>query len=280
MLITANPEVAVHAEAAGVDRIFIDTETRGKAERQGYIDSHRATHSLADVPAVVAALRHSEVMVRINPPHPETAAEVEAALAAGAHRLMLPMFTRTDEVAALLAQVRGRVPVTFLTETPAALVRLPAWLPLLGAGDAVHFGLNDLRIGLRLDHLFETLAGGLLEAAAAACRGAGVTFGIGGLGRIGQGEIPPDWLLGEHVRMGSEWAILSRAFHGGAEDLAELRDRIDLAAEVAALRKVETFYRQAPEATLADNQRRLVRWIFSVAGQSADTIADGDRSCQ
>ena len=267
MLITASPEVARHAEAAGVHRIFIDMETRGKAERQGHLDTHKSAHSLADVERVRAVLRTSELMVRINPPGPETPSEVDAAIAAGASRLMLPMFSTVHEVEDFLAAVAGRVPVTLLVETPAALVRLACYLPLLRAGDQVHFGLNDLSIGAGLRFLFEPLAGGLLETPAALCRSARVPFGFGGVGRVGHGELPAEWIVGEHVRLGSDWVILSRAFHGGAADVQALRDELDLDSELARLRAVEQAFREAGTTALEENRQRLASRVFEIAGQ-------------
>jgi len=51
MYITNAPEVARIADRNGVDRIFIDLETRGKAERQGHIDSVKSHHALTDIDA-------------------------------------------------------------------------------------------------------------------------------------------------------------------------------------------------------------------------------------
>lgn len=72
LLITADPDIALHAEEAGVDIIFIDMETRGKAERQGHLDTHKAAHSLADVVALAPLVSRAELMVRINPPWART----------------------------------------------------------------------------------------------------------------------------------------------------------------------------------------------------------------
>lgn len=268
MLITAVSEIARHAEVAGVDRIFIDTEVDGKAERQGHVDTHKAAHSLDDVPAVADVLTSAELMVRLNPPSDRTAAEIDAAIARGAQRLMLPMFHDATEVRAFVAAVGGRVPVTLLVETPAALTRLPVLLPLLNAGDGIHFGLNDLRLGMELDFLFEPLAAGLLDEPARQCRDAGVPFGFGGVGRVGHGELPAEWIIGEHVRLGSEWVILSRAFHGGAQSVAELEARLDLCAELARLHAVEAEFREGGAAVLAANRERLVAQTYTLAGQA------------
>ena len=39
-------------------------------------------------------------------------------------------------------------------------------------------------------------------------------FGFGGIARIGEGDLPSDNILGEHVRLGSQSVILSRTFKG------------------------------------------------------------------
>lgn len=267
LFISADPDIALHAEAAGVDVIFIDMETRGKAERQGHLDTHKAAHSLDDVAALAPLLSRAELMVRINPPWEGTTQEVSAAIAAGAARLMLPMFSHAADVAAF-KQAAGATPVTLLVETAAALARLPMILPLLGAQDRVHFGLNDLALDMKLRFLFEVLGGRMLDGAATLCRVAGVSFGIGGIGRIGQGDLPADWILGEHARLGSDWVILSRAFHGRAESLAELKAQIDLGAELSALWRVAAEWRAASPEALRDNHARLARKAAQIAGEN------------
>ncbi|NYS26556.1 aldolase [Rhodobacteraceae bacterium 2376] len=267
LFITAIPEIALHAEGAGVDVIFIDMETRGKAARQGHLDTHKAAHSLADVAALAPRLSRAELMVRVNPPWAGSAQEARNAIAAGATRLMLPMFNHAAEVTAF-KQTAGSTPVTLLVETAAALARLPVILPLLGPQDRVHFGLNDLSLDMRLDFLFEVLGGRLLDGPSAQCREAGIAFGIGGVGRVGQGDLPADWILGEHARLGSDWVILSRAFHGRAASLAELQAQIDLSAELCAIRQVADEWLIAPHDALYENHARLARRAAQIARQS------------
>ncbi|PRY67365.1 aldolase [Halomonas ventosae] len=266
MMITACPEVAVLAEQSGVARIFMDQEVLGKAVRQGHLDTHKACHSLAQIAAVARRLQQAELMVRINPLNPDTPGEVAAAIAHGAERLMLPMFTTSCEVQRFQALVAGRVPVTYLAETPAALIRLSHWLPLLRPGhDEVHIGLNDLSLGLGVGFLFEPLAGGMIDAEARMLEEAGLGWGFGGVGCMSGNVLPADWILGEHVRLGSHWVILSRAFHGGAESLAELQRRVDLPVEIRALRMAESRWRRADEARLQANHRRLSEKVFEMA---------------
>jgi len=261
--ITVDPDIALYAEQCGVTTIFVDMETRGKAERQGHLDTHKAAHTLGDVERLASCLSRAELMVRINPPWEGTAGEVTAAVAAGAERLMLPMFTTQTEVA-LFKRACGPTPVALLVETAAAMARLPAILPLLGREDRIHFGLNDLSIDMKLAFLFEVLAGRLLDGPAAICRAAGVSFGIGGVGRIGHGDLPADCILGEHIRLGSDWVILSRAFHRGAASLAALRESIDLQREIQALlQKAIDWQTAAPEAHEA-NQAVLADRVAAI----------------
>ncbi|RDB44362.1 aldolase [Halomonas sp. DQ26W] len=257
MLITVVPEIALHAQTCGVDTIFIDMEARGKADRQGHLDTHKSAHTYADVARIAAVLSKAEVMVRINPPWDGTSAEVDAAIDAGAQRVMLPMFRNVEQVMEFKRAVAGRVPVTLLVETASSLARLPVFLPLLGQEDRIHFGLNDLCIDMQLNFLFEVLGGRLLDGPAALCRDAGIPFGIGGVGSIGKGMVPAEWVISEHARLGSEWVILSRAFHGGAESLADLSSCIDLAAELKAIRRCYREFSVTAPSILEANQTNL-----------------------
>jgi len=263
MLITGDPEIARHAVACGVDRVFVDMEVLGKAERQGHLDTHRAAHSLEDVARVRAAVTDAEVMVRTNPLHDGSEREVAEVLRRGPDRLMLPMFRTRGDVEAFLALVGDRASVTLLAETPQAVARVPAYVDLLRPGDEVYFGLNDLSLGMGLDFLFEPLAARLLDGPAAILRARGVPFGFGGVGRIGgDGRVPAELVLSEHVRLGSSTVILSRAMHGGASSLAELTARVDLAEAIASLRAAEARLRQAGSTLLEENARLLSRRVF------------------
>ncbi|WP_209316391.1 aldolase/citrate lyase family protein [Halomonas salinarum] len=268
MMITPSPEIAAFIEQHGVARIFLDQEVLGKAERQGHLDTHKAAHSLQEIASVAKVLRYAELMVRVNPWNPQSREEVEAALDCGAQRLMLPMFTRRYEVDAFLSLVAGRVPVTFLLETPQALARLPNWLPLLLAGrDEVHIGLNDLSLGMGLDFLFEPLAGRLLEPAANLLNATGIRWGVGGIARIGQGELPAETVLGEHMRLGSRWVILSRAFHQGVRTVEQLIGTLDFPAELASLREAEAHWQHASPEALMANLQQLALCAYRVACQ-------------
>ena len=69
MYITNNPQTALIAQKAGVDRIFIDMEYIGKDLRQGGMDTVQNHHTLEDITAIRKVLTKSELLVRINPMH-------------------------------------------------------------------------------------------------------------------------------------------------------------------------------------------------------------------
>lgn len=275
MLITNDVEIATHAVDCGVDRLFVDMETRGKEERQGHLDTHRAEHTPDDVRRLRAALPGAEILTRVNPLYHGSGDEVNSLIAAGADYLMLPMFRTAEEVSEFLDLVAGRAGVTLLLETPQALVRIDEILEHRARIDEIHVGLNDLHLGMGLDFMFELLAGGLIEYLAGKIHAAGVRFGFGGIARIGEGMVPAELVLGEHVRLGSALVILSRAFHNQATTLAELEAALDLAGEIRKLRARETEFRAAGLERLEENRRQLQARVREFARQRRARVAAG-----
>src|SRR5207245_2068181 len=66
MLMTRDGGVARAAVRAGVDRIFLDLEIAGKAERQRGRNTIISGHTLADLERVRAAVPDAEVLARLN----------------------------------------------------------------------------------------------------------------------------------------------------------------------------------------------------------------------
>lgn len=219
--ITADPEFARRCDDLGGFRLFVDLERMGKAERQAGRNTFISAHQLADVGRVKRVLRHARLMVRVNPLHDETPREVQQVLDEGADCLMLPMFTRPQELRDFAGVVAGRVPVIALLETAGALATVGEWAATPGL-EEVFVGLNDLHISLRQRFMFEPLADGSVERVAQAAHAAGRRFGFGGLARLDGGLLPGRAVLGEHLRLGSQAVILSRTFHAaGAESTFE-----------------------------------------------------------
>lgn len=213
MILAAEPHTAVEAQTAGVDRIFYDLEYIGKAERQHGRNTVKSNNSIDDIPAVRNVVTTSELLVRTNPIHAYSKAEVDKAIEYGADILMLPMVIDHHDVEQYVEMVNGRAKVCIMIETAAAMARMDKIMAVPGV-DELFIGLNDLHISMGLRFMFELLSGGLVEYIANKCNKVGMPFGFGGIARIGEGDLPSDYILGEHVRLGSQSVILSRTFKG------------------------------------------------------------------
>ena len=86
--ITNNLDIALIAEDAGVDRVWIDLETLGKEERQGHIDSVKSHHTVDDIRRIAPRLTKAEMLVRVNPWNPNSIKEIDDVIAAGAEIIM------------------------------------------------------------------------------------------------------------------------------------------------------------------------------------------------
>lgn len=263
MLITNDEEAAIRAENAGINRIFIDLEQNGKLERQGHLDTHIGDHEIQDVGKIKKVLKRSKVLVRINPYYAETPKEIEECLIQGADIIMLPMFTTKEEVENFIKHVGGRAKTSLLLETSQALVRIDDILKIDGI-DEIHIGLNDLHISLGLDFMFEVLAGEVVDYIAPKIRDAGITFGFGGIAKIGEGDVPSEIIIGEHYRLGSEIVILSRAFRNESNTKTKGTE-FKLSKEVTKIRAVENDINTWEEDQYNLNKNRLKKKVKIVA---------------
>ena len=82
--------------------------------------------------------------------------------------------------------------------------------------------------------------------------------GFGGIARIGEGMLPSDNILGEHVRLGSSSVILSRTFKGVPGVDANARS-VDLKEEVQKVR---------------DRMKEIQNWTVAEFTQNAGFVRE------
>ena len=228
MYITNRAEIAQIAEKNGVDRIFVDMEYIGKAERQSGRNSVKNRHTIEDVKTICEVVSLAQVLVRVNPIHetqddgyPCTEKEIDSVIAAGADIVMLPYYKTMKEVERFLSAVNGRAKTVLLLETAEAAELVDAAAQLDGV-DEIHIGINDLSISYHKAFLFEPLCDGTVERLCRHLKQKQKPYGFGGLASLGRGLVPAEMILKEHYRLGSTRAILSRSFCN-VHDFSDLR---------------------------------------------------------
>lgn len=272
MYITNDTDVALMAEACGVDRIFVDMEYIGKSDRQGGMNTVQNRHTVDDIKRLRAVLTRSQLMVRCNPIHGSTASytsskeEIDAVVAAGADIIMLPYFKTADEVECFLRLVDGRAKTLLLFETPESVEAIDSILSLRGI-DEVFVGLNDLSLGYGKKFMFELLADGTVEALCLKFRQYGLPYGFGGIASLGKGLLRAERVIAEHFRLGSTCAILSRSFC--LDHLSDDRESFfgKFAVELERVRDYEAFCFKQNTSFFEENTVQVRRAVTDVVSR-------------
>jgi len=251
VLFSVDPNFIQKAVAAGVESILVDWEHLGKEERQKGFDTQINFQTVDDL-IRVRQCTDARVICRINPPHPNTPREIEAAINAGADEIMVPMVRSVSEVIEILKLVQERCGVGILVETIDAVncAHTLGKLPL----SRVYVGLNDLAIELRMPNIFKVLINGTVEKVRECFPD--IPFGFGGLTLPYRGHpIPCYLLMGEMARLNCHFSFLRRSFY---RDIQGLDLRIAIASILEGLKKA---FLRSPEEVERDHQ------IFSLLVQ-------------
>lgn len=152
---------------------------------------------------------------------------------------MLPYFKTVREVETFIKAVDGRATTSLLLETKEAAEQIDDIISV-GGIDEIHIGLNDLSHSYGKKFLFEELADGTVDRLVERFKADGIkNYGFGGIASLGSGLLPAEMIIPEHYRLGSNCAILSRAFCDVSKvgDIDEIRRVFD--EGVSAIRDYE-----------------------------------------
>ncbi|QGJ70997.1 HpcH/HpaI aldolase/citrate lyase family protein [Planctomycetales bacterium 10988] len=212
-LFTKDPLLAKQADLGGIGRIGVDLEVLGKENRQARKENRFSDHTLEDFIRIQRVLTKAESFARVNPIHAESQQEIESFIQAGVNWLMLPYFHTVSEVEKFLSYVKNRARVVLLIETPESVSLLSELIQLEGV-DEVHFGLNDLRLALKLPFHFQVLTNHHLDEAFELLRSKNIPFGIAGVGYPGDSSvpIPPAFFYSQLCLLGATRTLISRSF--------------------------------------------------------------------
>lgn len=266
MYIANEPRIAHIAEKNGVDRIFVDLEVRGKAERQGHVDSVKSHHSLDDINRIKETLTTSELLVRSNAIYPGSKNEIDEIVSRGADIVMLPMWTCLDDARRFRDYINGRAKVMLLLETIPAEKALDEVLELDGI-DEVLIGLNDLHLQYGLKFMFELLSNGKVDELMEKLKAKGKACGFGGIARLNEGMISGRNILTEHYRLKSNMAILSRSFC----DTSKIKDTDEIERifdeGVREIRAYEEYLESQDNDFFSKNHEEVIQKVNEIVGQ-------------
>lgn len=226
MMLSNEPAVIALADSLCVSRIFLDLEINGKQTRQGHRDTFISSHKMSDIAQVKKSLSNSELLVRLNPLYEGSKKEVNEAIQSGADILMLPMFRTAEEVSAFSELIDGRVKFVPLVETKDAALNIGDIVKVKGVTE-IFIGLNDLHVEYGLKFMFQLLSNGTVDSLVKVIKEAGLPFGFGGVARVGEGEVPAEMVLAEHLRLNSTAVILSRSFRKDGMHNHEFKSEIN-----------------------------------------------------
>lgn len=266
MYITNDPIVATIAEQSGVDRIWIDLERMGKEKRQHEMNSVKSNHILKDVAKIRPYVKNSELMVRVNPLHGNSQAEIDEVINSGADLVMLPMFKVTSDVSRYVDMVGGRAKVMLLAETAEAIENIEDIVRVPGI-DEIHIGLNDLHLAYNLNFMFELVANGTVDKICEIIRYAGIPYGFGGVAKLGEGLLSAEYVLAEHYRLGSSMVILSRSFCDTCMIKEVEQIRSVFSTGIKSIRNYEALLKNQDSSYFINNHKKVQKIVYSIVNE-------------
>jgi hypothetical protein len=116
--------------------------------------------------------------------------------------------------------------------------------------------------------MFQPLAQGLLDNVAREAHRCGKRFGFGGIARVGEGLVPAEMVLSEHLRLGSQSVILSRTFYRQGHH-ASSAEEVELlfSTQITKLRMMERQYSYLSMDEIEQDHQKFVSKIDEIVRQ-------------
>ena len=242
-----------HFADSGIGSFLVDLELMGKDIRQLGFDTDISPGSLEALRSL-SLIKGIKRWCRLNAYGAWSEDEVEKTIDHGANVLILPMVRDIGTIEMFLGMIDGRCQSCVMLETREAL-SLAGDLDAL-ALDYAYFGLNDYRIDMGSDFLFEPVLDGTIEAVRKSLKR--VKFGFGGLTDIRQGHpVPSVRFLEEMERLDCDMTFLRRSFK---------KDNVGTASAdiVRGIDEAWHAKRQRPDELRRGDRAELVRILTSI----------------
>ena len=176
------------------------------------------------------------------------------------------MFKSVKDLNFILNIIDNRSKLIPLIENPTCFMKTEDYIDLKNIG-FFYFGLNDINIGMGNDFLFEALAYDLLKPYFNLLKENKLPFGFGGMATLEGGELPGKYVFSEHIRNGSNYVILSRAFHKNSNNIKEFRKNVDIKNEISNILKYEDLLKNNEEK-LSLNNSKLKKIVKKIVNSS------------
>jgi citrate lyase beta subunit len=211
---------------------MIDIERKGKASRQFGKNLFLSDHSIDDILAIKSTLKTAKLVVRINPLDEESSEEIKQVLDQGADYVMLPYFHKFEEAELFCHYINKQAKAILLVETAQAANQIHQ-LSQLKCVDEIHIGLNDLRLSMKYNSIFDLILDGTVEKLCHVLKKSGKPYGFGGVAKLSSRSLPvnPEWMLAQQIRLGCTVAWLGRTFRDGMA-IEMLNDEVKLLRSV------------------------------------------------
>lgn len=266
IFITNNINIATICEKVGVKWVMVDLEIRGKEIRQAGRNSVISRHTLEDITVIRRELASTKLLVRCNPWWEGSTKEIKEIIERGADAIMLPMVESLDQVINFARVIDKKVKVFILVETIFSYDALDQICKIDGV-DAIHIGLNDLSLQLKNSFMFKVLADGYIDQASEICQKNKIKYGFGGIAQLGEGLLPAEKILAEHIRLNSQMVILSRSFLNSKPlDILSVIEA-EFSTEFKKLKNYEVFLRSLPSEYFELNKKMVKMIIHHISQQ-------------